>query len=144
MRDEFTVNGARSIRGSTSQQVTMDDIILLLPGARAYKVRPPPFLPVCSFLGEGTVGMVVRCRCSQGVDELGHNFFKLQAYFMTHFIYVVSEWGKHQLPQELFWEEVCFIMNSMAHVGDCVLLAPPHSSMLCWRDHSDCPGDQLG
>lgn len=52
----------------------------------------------------------------QGIDELGHNFFKLEAYFVTHFLYVVSEWGKHTLQTELFWEEINFIVKNMKHV----------------------------
>ena len=52
----------------------------------------------------------------QSIDELGHNFFKLEAYFVTHFLYVVSEWGKHSLQTELFWEEINFIVRNMKHV----------------------------
>lgn len=56
------------------------------------------------------------------MDELGKNFFQLQAYFVTHFIYVVSEWGKHRLRRELFWEEIHFIITSFNAVSVCWIL----------------------
>ena len=68
--------------------VTLEDLFVLLPCARVYK----------------------------SVDELGQNFFKLQSYFVTHFLYVVSEWGKHELPAELFWEEINFIGSNIKAV----------------------------
>ncbi len=47
------------------------------------------------------------------LDELGHDFFQLQCYFLTHFIYVVSDWGRHSLRRELFREEFLFIVENL-------------------------------
>ncbi len=47
------------------------------------------------------------------LDELGRDFFQLQCYFVTHFIYVVSDWGRHSLRRELFREEFLFIVQNL-------------------------------
>ena len=67
------------------------------------------------------------------LDEIGMNDFKLQCYFITHFLYVASDWGTwcsimwcsflkiicithtgtYGLPRELFMEEFRFIVNSL-------------------------------
>ena len=47
------------------------------------------------------------------VDELGHDFFRLQCYFVTHFIYVMSDWGRHQIQRALFEEELKFIVTNL-------------------------------
>ena len=52
-------------------------------------------------------------RCYQRIDELGHNFYKLQCYFLTHLIYVFSDWGQHALRRQLFAEEFEFIVKNM-------------------------------
>lgn len=52
-------------------------------------------------------------RAYQSVDVLGHNFYKLQCYFVTHFIYVFSDWGYHRLRRELFSEEFNFIVANL-------------------------------
>jgi hypothetical protein len=52
-------------------------------------------------------------RSYQSVDVLGHNFYKLQCYFITHFIYVFSDWGHHRLRRELFSEEFNFIIANL-------------------------------
>jgi hypothetical protein len=52
-------------------------------------------------------------RSYQPVDVLGHNFYKLQCYFITHFIYVFSDWGHHRLRRELFAEEFNFIVANL-------------------------------
>ena len=52
-------------------------------------------------------------RCYQRVDELGHNFYKLQCYYLTHLIYVFSDWGQHALPRQLYAEEFEFIIRNM-------------------------------
>ena len=49
-------------------------------------------------------------RCYRTIDELGHNMYKLQCYFITHFLYVMSDWGQHSLRRELFAEEFHFII----------------------------------
>ena len=49
-------------------------------------------------------------RCYHTIDELGHNMYKLQCYFITHFLYVMSDWGQHSLRRELFAEEFHFIV----------------------------------
>ena len=55
-------------------------------------------------------------RSYYGIDELGHDFFKLQCYFITHLLYVFSDWGQHPLCRELFAEEFEFIANNMNKV----------------------------
>ena len=55
-------------------------------------------------------------RCYQRIDELGHDFFKLQGYFLTHFVYVMSDWGQHPLARHLYLEELHFIVENMQQV----------------------------
>lgn len=50
-------------------------------------------------------------RSYQRPDELGHSFFKLQVFFLTHFVYVLSDWGHHGLRRQLFAEEFEFIVK---------------------------------
>ena len=50
------------------------------------------------------------------VDVLGHDFFKLQCYFITHLVYVMSDWGQHPLRRELFLEELQFIVDHFNQV----------------------------
>jgi hypothetical protein len=38
--------------------------------------------------------LLPRVRCYQPVDELGYDYYKLQGYFLTHFLYVASGWGR--------------------------------------------------
>ena len=52
-------------------------------------------------------------RCYQRIDELGHNFYKLQCYYLTHLIYVFSDWGQHCLCRQLYAEEFEFIVRNM-------------------------------
>jgi hypothetical protein len=52
----------------------------------------------------------------QPVDELGHDFYRLQCYFLTHFVYALTDWGRHQLRRELFWEEFSFLSEQMRQV----------------------------
>ena len=90
----------------------------MLPTARAYKVPRVVTLALCHCHHRIPFSLTL-CLLWQGIDELGHNFYKLQAYFLTHFLYVVSEWGKHELPPELFWEELQFIVTNVKHVSWC-------------------------
>ena len=53
----------------------------------------------------------------QRIDELGHDFFRLQCYFVTHFIYVLSDWGRHVLERALFEEEFVFIVSNLPRVS---------------------------
>lgn len=55
-------------------------------------------------------------RCYQTIDQLGHNLYKLQCYFITHFLYVISDWGQHGLKRELFHEEFHFIVSNFEAV----------------------------
>lgn len=55
-------------------------------------------------------------RTYQRIDELGHDFFRLQCYFVTHFIYVMSDWGRHMLQRSLFEEELVFIVSNLHQV----------------------------
>lgn len=49
----------------------------------------------------------------QRIDELGHDFFKLQCYYVTHLIYVLSDWGRHALQRSLFEEELTFFVSNL-------------------------------
>mmetsp|Transcript_31529 Transcript_31529/g.40541 ORF Transcript_31529/g.40541 Transcript_31529/m.40541 type:complete len:984 (-) Transcript_31529:506-3457(-) len=60
--------------------------------------------------------LLPQARCYKSVDEMGHDFFKLQCYFLTHFIYVCSNWGQHALRRELFAEEFEFILGNIKQV----------------------------
>ena len=60
--------------------------------------------------------LLPQARSYQTIDELGHDFYKLQCYFLTHFIYIMSDWGRCKVPLELFWEEYKFILSNMEHV----------------------------
>lgn len=71
-------------------EVTLESVVRLLPLARSY-LR---------------------------IDELGLDFFKLQCYFLTHLIYVFSDWGQHTLRRELFSEEFSFIVSNMRLVTE--------------------------
>lgn len=68
--------------------VSFTDVVAILPAVRSYK----------------------------RVDELGHDFFRLQCYFVTHFIYVMSDWGRHQIQRALFEEELKFIVTNLTQV----------------------------
>jgi len=57
------------------------------------------------------VRLLPQVRKYYGLDELGHDFFQLQCYYLTHFIYVVSDWGRHSLRRALFQEEFIFLVN---------------------------------
>lgn len=52
-------------------------------------------------------------RCYQRIDEVGRDFFKLQCYFLTHLVYVFSDYGQHALPRHLFAEEFEFIVVNL-------------------------------
>ena len=54
----------------------------------------------------------------QRIDELGHDFYRLQCYFVTHLIYVLSDWGRHLLERSLFEEELSFIVSNLTRVDD--------------------------
>lgn len=64
----------------------------------------------------GALNLLPLARCYQRIDELGHDFFKLQGYFLTHFVYVMSDWGQHPLPRHMFLEEIQFIVENMHQV----------------------------
>lgn len=69
-------------------QLRVEDVLFLLPEARHYRE----------------------------LDELGESFFKLQCYFITHFIYVMSDWGERQLTRQFYEEEYQFIVRNLGHV----------------------------
>lgn len=46
-------------------------------------------------------------------DILGNEMFLLQCYFITHFIFVLSDWGEIKLSSKLCQEEVDFIVENM-------------------------------
>eukprot|EP00939_MAST-03C_sp_MAST-3C-sp1_P002178 g2178.t1 len=62
-----------------------------------------------------------RARRYFSIDEIGHNDFVLECYYITHMLYVVSDWGSAQLPSELFAEEYRFLVENLprvVHMGD--------------------------
>ena len=59
------------------------------------------------------VSVLPLARCYQRIDELGHNFYKLQCYFLTHLVYVFSDWGQHALRRQFFAEEYEFVIHNM-------------------------------
>jgi hypothetical protein len=52
-------------------------------------------------------------RSYQSLDILGMNTFTHQCYFVTHLIYLFSDYGQHTLNRHLFAEEFFFIIESM-------------------------------
>lgn len=58
--------------------------------------------------------MLPLVRKYSGLDELGQLNFKLQCYFVTHFLYVISDWGSHQLPRLQFTPEFELIISSLS------------------------------
>ena len=55
-------------------------------------------------------------RSYKTLEELGENMFKSQSYFITHLIYVFSDWGEHSVNRQLFAEEFIFIAENMKTV----------------------------
>jgi hypothetical protein len=77
-------------RGNKSGVLDIEDVFRHLPVARKYKE----------------------------LDELGEDFWKLQCYFVTHFIYVMSDWGERNLRRELYLEEFKYIISSLVYALD--------------------------
>ena len=46
-------------------------------------------------------------------EELGHRMYLHQCYFITHFIYVMSDCSRHRLCLNKFWEEFAFIVDNI-------------------------------
>ncbi len=126
---------SRSVRNGSHVHVTTADILVMLPIVRKYQVSER--LPACartrSHVNRTRGHACAHCGvhrafppppCPQGMDDLGRNFFKLECYFVTHFLYVVSEWGKCCLQADLFWEEVQFIARNMKVVRGVQLPVP--------------------
>jgi hypothetical protein len=59
------------------------------------------------------VKLLPLARSYQRIDELGNDTFLWQCYFITHLIYVFSDWGQHLLPRQLFSEEFEFMISNM-------------------------------
>mmetsp|Transcript_10099 Transcript_10099/g.32996 ORF Transcript_10099/g.32996 Transcript_10099/m.32996 type:complete len:493 (-) Transcript_10099:563-2041(-) len=76
-------------------------------------VDVPLVLNNAKFRFADIVELLPRVRRYLRLDELGHDFFQLQCYFLTHFIYVVSDWGRHSLRRELFREEFAFVVETL-------------------------------
>ena len=51
-------------------------------------------------------------------EELGHRIYLHQCYFITHYIYVMSDWGRHRLCLNKFWEEFAFIVDNIKIVAN--------------------------
>lgn len=47
------------------------------------------------------------------LSELGLCSFKDQCYFVTHLIYVLSDWGTYRLPRDLLIEEFIFLQSAV-------------------------------
>lgn len=62
---------------------------------------------------QSVIKLLPLARCYQRPDELGSDFYKLQCYFLTHLIYVFSDWGQHSLHRQLFAEEFRFIVENL-------------------------------
>ena len=52
-------------------------------------------------------------RSYKTLEAMGENMFKHQCYFITHLIYVFSDYGVHSLKRLLFVEEFIFIVENM-------------------------------
>ena len=63
------------------------------------------------------LSVLPKARSYFALHELGKDFFNLQCYFITHFIYVMSDWGRSRLRKELYWEEYQFLVNNLACVA---------------------------
>lgn len=57
-------------------------------------------------------------RSYETIDAIGDDFFKHQCYFVTHLIYIFSNYGEHVLNRELFGEEFVFMVSQMFIVCD--------------------------
>jgi hypothetical protein len=76
------------LRCQVSSQATvlkMSDVLLLLPEARRYR----------------------------DFDELGSDGWKLQSYFVSHFVYIMSDWGSVSLRRELYAEEFRYFAENL-------------------------------
>ena len=52
----------------------------------------------------------------QSLAIIGQDMFKHQCYFITHFIYICSDWGLITLDYHLFQEEYNFILSNLNEV----------------------------
>ena len=55
-------------------------------------------------------------RSYKTLEAMGENMFKHQCYFITHLIYVFSDYGVHSLKRLLFAEEFIFIVENMKNL----------------------------
>ncbi len=91
------LRGACETSGGRVEPLAVADILRILPEAREY----------LSF------------------EELGPNYWTHQGYFLTHLVYVFSDYGEHRLKRALYVEEFTYLAANLRRVidrGDCELL----------------------
>jgi hypothetical protein len=47
------------------------------------------------------------------LGDVGRDFYKWQCYFITHLVYVFSDYGQHALRRQLFAEEFEFMATQL-------------------------------
>ena len=56
-------------------------------------------------------------RCYSSKLDLDHRSFIWQCYFVTHVVYIFSDYGQHTLNRQIFAEEFRFIVLNLDYVG---------------------------
>jgi hypothetical protein len=75
---------------------------------RLSRVTELKFAHLCRFLPEA--------RSYRDLAELGHDFWKLQSYFASHFVYIMSGWGANDLRREFYVEEFRYFAENLRRV----------------------------
>jgi len=57
--------------------------------------------------------LLSEARCYRDLDELGSDGWKLQSYFASHFIYIMSDWGSYRLRREIYLEEFRYFAENL-------------------------------
>ena len=57
-------------------------------------------------------------RCYSSKLDLDHRSFIWQCYFVTHVVYIFSDYGQHTLNRQIFAEEFRFIIVNLDYVGN--------------------------
>lgn len=60
-----------------------------------------------------TVRIAQYVRPYRSYDDVGEMSYKQQCYMVTHFLYVMSGWGRFALPSQLFVEELVFCLDAL-------------------------------
>jgi hypothetical protein len=64
---------------------------------------------------QNLVALLPEIRKYKELDEMGLNAWTHQCYFVTHFLYVMSNWGTVLLRAEMYIEEFTYIARNMVH-----------------------------